>query len=30
VTKIRDEKGEWDYRRICMEGPIFNAADVEF
>ncbi len=30
VTKIRDEKGEWDYRRICVEGPIFNAADVEF
>jgi dihydroorotate dehydrogenase electron transfer subunit len=30
VTKIRDQKGEWDYRRICVEGPIFNAADVEF
>jgi dihydroorotate dehydrogenase electron transfer subunit len=30
VTKIRDEGGEWDYRRICVEGPIFNAADVEF
>ncbi len=30
VTKIRDRKGEWDYRRICVEGPIFNAADVEF
>ena len=30
VTKIRDAQGEWDYRRICVEGPIFNAADVEF
>jgi dihydroorotate dehydrogenase electron transfer subunit len=30
VTKIRDQQGEWDYRRICVEGPIFNAADVEF
>jgi dihydroorotate dehydrogenase electron transfer subunit len=30
VTKIRDPQGEWDYRRICVEGPIFNAADVEF
>jgi dihydroorotate dehydrogenase electron transfer subunit len=30
VTKIRDSQGEWDYRRICVEGPIFNAADVEF
>ena len=30
VTKIRDEQGEWDYRRICVEGPVFDAADVEF
>ncbi len=30
VKKIRDPQGEWDYRRICVEGPIFNAADVEF
>ena len=30
VTKIRDVQGDWDYRRICVEGPIFNAADVEF
>ncbi len=30
VTKIRDPQGQWDYRRICVEGPIFNAADVEF
>ncbi len=30
VTKIRDETGEWDYRRICVEGPVFDAAKVEF
>ena len=30
VTKIRDAQGDWDYRRICVEGPIFNATDVEF
>ncbi len=30
VTKIRDAQGEWDYRRICVEGPIFDAADVDF
>jgi dihydroorotate dehydrogenase electron transfer subunit len=30
VTKIRDAEGEWDYRRICVEGPVFDAADVEF
>ena len=30
VTKIRDQQGEWDYRRICVEGPVFDAAEVEF
>jgi len=30
VTKIRDALGDWDYRRICVEGPVFEAADVEF
>jgi dihydroorotate dehydrogenase electron transfer subunit len=29
VTKIRDAQAGWDYRRICVEGPIFDAADVE-
>ena len=30
AAKIRDGRGGWDYRRTCVEGPIFNAADVEF
>ncbi len=30
VTKIRDASGAWDYRRVCMEGPVFDAATVEF
>lgn len=30
VAKIRDAKGDWDYRRTCVEGPVFDAADVEF
>jgi dihydroorotate dehydrogenase electron transfer subunit len=30
VTKIRDADGNWDYRRTCVEGPIFDAASVEF
>ncbi|MGA2620891.1 MAG: dihydroorotate dehydrogenase electron transfer subunit [Thermoguttaceae bacterium] len=29
VAKIRDAAGHWDYRRICVEGPVFDAADVE-
>ncbi len=30
VKKIRDGSGHWDYRRTCVEGPVFEAADVEF
>lgn len=30
VKKIRDAAGGWDYRRTCVEGPVFNGADVEF
>jgi dihydroorotate dehydrogenase electron transfer subunit len=30
VTKIRDASGDWDYRRTCVEGPIFNAEDIQF
>lgn len=30
VKKIRDASGVWDYRRTCVEGPVFDADDVEF
>jgi dihydroorotate dehydrogenase electron transfer subunit len=30
VAKIRDSSGQWDYRRTCVEGPVFEAEDVEF
>ncbi len=30
VAKIRGATGEWDYRRTCVEGPVFEAEDVEF
>ena len=30
VAKIRDASGKWDYRRTCVEGPVFRAEDVEF
>ncbi|MGW8256192.1 MAG: dihydroorotate dehydrogenase electron transfer subunit [Thermoguttaceae bacterium] len=29
VAKIRDAQGIWDYRRTCVEGPVFDAVDVE-
>jgi dihydroorotate dehydrogenase electron transfer subunit len=25
VAKVRDEQGEWDYKRTCVEGPVFPA-----
>lgn len=30
VARVRDESGGWDYRRTCVEGPIFDAAAIEF
>ena len=30
VAKIRGPDGTWDYRRTCVEGPVFDAQDVEF
>lgn len=30
VAKIKQEDGSWDYRRTCMEGPIFPAESIEW
>ena len=30
VAKIRDAAGDWDYKRTCVEGPVFDAEDVVF
>lgn len=30
VAKIQQDDGEWDYRRTCLEGPIFPASKVVF
>ena len=30
VTRIRQEDGTWDYRRVCVEGPVFPAEKVVF
>ncbi len=30
VARIRDESGNWDYRRTCVEGPVFDAQHVVF
>ncbi len=30
VTRIRQDDGTWDYRRVCVEGPVFPADKVVF
>ena len=25
VTRVRQPEGDWDYRRVCVEGPVFRA-----
>jgi dihydroorotate dehydrogenase electron transfer subunit len=30
VTRVRDDAGDWDYRRTCVEGPIFDARRIVF
>ncbi|MGE0757271.1 MAG: dihydroorotate dehydrogenase electron transfer subunit, partial [Pirellulaceae bacterium] len=28
VARIRDSSGQWDYKRTCVDGPVFDAACV--
>ncbi|MCA9215372.1 MAG: dihydroorotate dehydrogenase electron transfer subunit [Planctomycetales bacterium] len=28
VAKVLDESGEWDYKRTCVEGPVFDAKKI--
>jgi dihydroorotate dehydrogenase electron transfer subunit len=28
VTKVRQPDGSWDYRRTCIEGPVFRAEQL--
>ena len=30
VAKVRQPGGGWDYKRTCVEGPIFDAAKIEW
>ncbi|MBI3836588.1 MAG: dihydroorotate dehydrogenase electron transfer subunit [Planctomycetia bacterium] len=30
VARVRDEDGGWDYRRTCVEGPVFDAERIEW
>ena len=28
VAKVKQEDGEWDYKRTCVEGPVFDAEKI--
>ena len=28
VARVRQEDGEWDYKRTCVEGPVFEASKI--
>ena len=30
VAKVRDASGDWDYKRTCVEGPVFDAEAIEW
>jgi dihydroorotate dehydrogenase electron transfer subunit len=30
VARVRQADGRWDYRRTCVEGPVFDAKKIEF
>ena len=30
VARIRQDDGPWDYRRVCIDGPVFEASRVIF
>jgi dihydroorotate dehydrogenase electron transfer subunit len=30
VAKVRQAEGGWDYKRTCVEGPVFDAAAIEW
>jgi len=30
VAKVRDSAGGWDYKRTCVEGPVFEASKIEW
>ena len=30
VARVKQRDGSWDYKRTCVEGPIFDAAQIEW
>ncbi|TWT76067.1 Dihydroorotate dehydrogenase B (NAD(+)), electron transfer subunit [Posidoniimonas polymericola] len=30
VAKVKQPAGDWDYKRTCVDGPVFDAAKIEW
>jgi dihydroorotate dehydrogenase electron transfer subunit len=30
VAKVKQPDGSWDWKRTCVEGPIFDATKIEW
>ena len=30
VARVRQATGGWDYRRTCVEGPVFDGSSIEW
>ncbi len=30
VARVRDQQGGWDYKRTCVDGPVFAAEQIEW
>jgi len=30
VARVKDPGGGWDYKRTCIEGPVFAGASIEW
>jgi len=30
VAQVREPDGTWDYKRTCVEGPVFDAQEIEW
>jgi dihydroorotate dehydrogenase electron transfer subunit len=30
VAKVRQDDGDWDYKRTCVDGPVFDAERIEW
>jgi dihydroorotate dehydrogenase electron transfer subunit len=30
VARVKDDEGGWDYKRTCIEGPVFDATTIDW